>query len=105
MLFSKQLTIGKRKVSFVGEVFCKRVRIQALLRFSYIIKLSMFRRESYLLIFIVFLYSELCPEAQFFQYEPLENEVIGESESCRLVIIVQVCIPQRIGDRIVINIL
>ena len=103
MFLRDKLTESDRHIAFVHKFLYLCMSIKTLFCLTRIIELGMERRQAHLLVIVLLGQAELRPEAQVFGYKPLQDEIVSEAESCCSIPVVQMGIPQRIGDRIVIH--
>lgn len=100
---SKQFAECYGRIAFIEQFFCLRVRIETLLRLTEVVKIGMQRRKPCLIGPFILRDSELGSESEIFQDKPFKYEVVCKPESGSFIVIVEMGIPERIRDRIIIE--
>ena len=103
MLFGYQLTVSGRKVALVIEILLQAVLEESLLGSLLIIEIGMLRREALILGIIILGDTKLGTHAELFGGKPLGDEVVGKAETLALVVVVEMGIPERIRNRIIVQ--
>ena len=93
MFPGEKLSESNGNITLINKLLYLGMAVKSLFRLSEIVELSVKRRESGLLVVILFRQTELGPHSQILSHKPLENEIVSKAESGCLVPVVQMGIP------------